>query len=202
MPTIETQHLLPSALRQYIQNTCALPSPVPLSAISELCSMEEPTAVTLKSGSRLVKDAPLLVWLPDARPEQLLALARTEPLVENHTSADLRTNRTYLIWRTSEAEMEVRLDTWDVASALQNVEHELLAVFVGPGHAFASRLTMDGEEAEAFVCALQAAGSSSGPNWKPWRAYSEEEMLLTEGQLDEVEPGVVVSRVCTLTLGN
>lgn len=164
--------------------------------------MDEPTVVTLKSGSGLVKDAPLLIWLPDARPEQLLALARTEPLVENHTSADLRTNRTYLIWRVNEAEIELRLDTWALAEFVQHIEREVLAVFIGPGHTFASRLCMDSMDAEAFTCDLQAAASSSGPNWRPWRVYSEEEMLLVEGRMDATEPGVLVPRVCTLALWN
>lgn len=202
MPTIQTHHLLPSSLPEYIQSACTLSDAFPQSAVAELCSMDEPTVVTLNSGSRPVKDSPLLVWLPDARPEQLLALARTEPLVENHTSADLRTNRTYLIWRVceAEAEFEVRLDTWDLADFCSHVERELQVVFVGPGHAFASRLCMDLMEAEAFACDLQAAASSSGPNWRPWRVYSEEEMLLAEGQLDAAEPGIVVPRVFALKL--
>ncbi len=200
MPTITTQQLLPSALSEYLQSTCVLSRPFPQSAIVELCSMDEPTVVTLKSGSGPVKDAPLLVWLPDARPEQLLALARTEALVENHTSADLRTNRTYLIWRSAEAEMEVRLDTWELAGVPADSCGELHIVLVGPGHAVASRLCMSSMEIEALVCSLQAAAIGSGPNWRPWRIYSDEEMLLAEGQLDIAEPGVVVPRVFTLTL--
>lgn len=200
MPTIETHHVLPAALPKYIQDDCAHQHVIPMAALAELCSMAEPTAVVVDVGSRPVRQSPLLVWLPDARPEQLLALAQTEPLVENHTSADLCANQTYLIWRSSRADTEVRLDTWKLAGAFPVDERELVVIFVGPGHAIAARLCMDSLEAEAFFCELQAAASSSGPNWNPWRIFSEEEMLHAEGQEELTDPGILTPRVFTLTL--
>ncbi len=163
--------------------------------------MDEPMAVQLRLSPTAFR-APLFVWLPDIRPMQLLLLSGMEPAVENHTSADLRSNRTFLVWRPSDEQLEVRLDTWDLSKYLAGIESELAVVFVGPGHAVAVRITYSPDEAEALLADLQAAASSSGPNWRPWRIYSDEEMLGAEGQVDSPDSSVIVPRVATLAIGS
>lgn len=143
-----------------------------------------------------------MVWLPDLDPRQLLLLAQSHPEVECHTSADLRSHRSYLVWKAKLEPLEVRLDTWAVAANLSRLTDELRVIFVGPGCAVASTLRMPPSEAEAFEAELQAAGCTSGPNWRPWRIYSDEELEQADGVENVDEPGILVPRLTKLRLNH
>lgn len=201
MSTILTERFLPSELSSFLQKFCGFTCPLPNSVIVGLCSAAEPLALILRPPVAAKRSAPLIVWLPDIEPLQLFSLAGAEPLVENHPSRDLRTGRTYLIFRCPDAELEVRLDTWDLANYWATDEQELHVVFVGPGQVVAARHLMDADSAAALCFDLQAAASTTGPNWKPWRIYSEEELAEAEGrEVPSYNPEIFVPRVCVLAL--
>ena len=162
--------------------------------------MEESLALVLQPAAPKRVNPALIVWLPDIEPLQLFRLAEIQPDVENHPSADLRTCRTYLTWKSPEAQLEVRLDTWDLSAYVATIEHGFVVVFVGPGQAVAAMHRMDAETVAALCCDIQAASSATGPNWKPWRIYSEEEMAAAEGRVDLPSPETFIPRVAALTL--
>lgn len=200
MPSIHTERLLPAALPGLLRNSCGQVGPVSHADIVQLCSADEPLALLVRPLDSAAGRNSLVVWLPDIEPVQLFLPADAQPVVENHTSADLRTSRTHLVWRSERAAMEVRLDTWDLTQYIATIDQEFVIVFVGPGQAVVARLCMEPDEAKVFSCDLQAAASSTGPNWKPWRYYSDEVLAKAEGELDEPTSGIFIPKVATLTI--
>ncbi|AOW13155.1 hypothetical protein LPB72_07260 [Hydrogenophaga crassostreae] len=134
----------------------------------------------------------LLIWLPGVGANTLNQLAQREPYVKNTFSADLLKSRTMLCWETPEG-TEVLFDEWLRNADLVDFGRSLgyTVVFLNELTAYKCEHHLGAEEAEAFVYGLQGATCGSGPNYNPWRIWSEDELKEHEGLVDVPDPKVI-----------
>lgn len=121
----------------------------------------------------------LLLFLPESLEPELKALAESELDVYNCHSDDLLENRTVLALTTAAAVVEV--DVWDTNFPRQG-RRFYIALVAGDAVVLV-RHDMDEEDEEAFCIGIQGACGSSGPNYRPYRQWSDEQLqTATEGR--------------------
>lgn len=131
----------------------------------------------------------LLLVMAGIGPGTLLSLAKAMPAEYNENSADLRTSTTYLGWNAGA--VQVRLNSWQLRSFPGNMDTRRLAVAFWSGeHAVVADHTLDADGMDCLMSGLQGAQGSSGPNYRPWRIWSEDMMLSHEGAEDVLEHDV------------
>ena len=190
---IETRLLQISDLPPLFGGPCVVPTEV----VEEVMAKEMPIAIELTSACSTPSQAIIFVWLPEAKLHQLMPLASAVPHVVNLESADLRRSRTHLTWESARAGLTVLLDTWELPHLVRPTAEPTLAVaFAIPGgHVAVTVHRISGERLDDLLIDLQCAASTTGPNYKPWRYHSDEELAAAEGRQGTADPSVIVPRV-------
>lgn len=122
-----------------------------------------------------VEDELLLLVLPDDLQEALPALAAQDFSVYNCDSADLLSRQTLLALLSEHVSVEV--DAWQLGGFPGAYESGRFYVgFVAQDRFLLARHDLGCEGMEALIGELQGACISSGPNYRPMRCWSEEEL--------------------------
>lgn len=116
----------------------------------------------------------LLLVLPDNFEPLLPELAASNIFEYNRVSEDLMACHTLLAFRSASVWVEV--DAWD-SSFSPSVEEGKFYVGLLAGDRFVLALHDYGsEDMEAFLVGMQACCIASGPNYRPYRSWSQEEI--------------------------
>lgn len=136
----------------------------------------------------------LLFAMASVEPGTLLNLARAMPEEYNENSADLKTSTTYLGWKADG--LEVRLNTWHLRSFPGNMgTRRFVVALVSGEHAVIADHTLDADGMDCLMSGLQGAQGSSGPNYQPWRIWSEDTVMAQKGATEVLKHGVHTSDV-------
>jgi len=116
----------------------------------------------------------LLLVLPDDLAPLLPELAATTFFVYNRDAEDLLSRQTLMALMTDDTWVEV--DAWSITFS-PSIEEGTFYVGLVAGDQFVLTLHDYGsEDMVVFLGGLQGACGSSGPNYRPWRYWSEEEL--------------------------
>lgn len=114
----------------------------------------------------------LLLFLPEELEPELKTLAGAELDVYNRHSDDLLENRTVLALTTAAA--AVAVDVWDTNFPRQG--RRFFVALVARSTVIVARHEMNEDVEEAFIVGIQGACGSSGPNYRPYRQWSDEQL--------------------------
>jgi hypothetical protein len=103
-------------------------------------------------------------------------LARSHFDEYNDVSTDLLDNQTYLEFAGEHIRVRVREDSFGAYIDLDASEPVFDIVFVCGPLVFVSTHRPSAEQADAMVAGLQGCGIGAGPNYNPYRIYTEEEL--------------------------
>lgn len=133
----------------------------------------------------------LVITIPSAEADLLELFARRSPDVYNENSADLGISTTYLSW--SGAGREVRVNSRELRLFPGGMEtRRLFVVFMSGESVTISDRRLDADDMDSLLSGIQGAQGSTGPNYQPWRIWSEAVMAACEGLAEE-------NRCCVLT---
>uniref|UniRef100_E6PTC9 Uncharacterized protein n=1 Tax=mine drainage metagenome TaxID=410659 RepID=E6PTC9_9ZZZZ len=132
-------------------------------------------------------DDPLWVIALDERLSATLPqLATCAPEPVNFLSIDMLHCWTFLHWSTPDssfAALEYALSS----DTMQPADRSRPVLFLTPSLAILSSFACD----ENFILGLQGAGISAGPNYNPWRLWSDEELEAAAQRQTDKNPGGV-----------
>lgn len=148
-------------------------------------------------------------WLPQMLPTDLEQLAASELLFYNEPSADLRKSTMYVA--VASESTTVRCDAWlldgfpdlfpDGGADSEDVfgpENVFKVVLVSAGVVAVATHRLDADGAMTLIGGLQGCGICSGPNYRPWRIWSDEVMNEAEVRQEVMKAGVLTATVVTL----
>lgn len=154
--------------------------------------MSRPTASsTVASALQARGWGDVLFWLPGVPEKTIDALAHAMPFVRNDMAADYLRNRTLMCWKADGVELQ--LDMWMLNHNFLDTELSRgfgVALFNDLNGRYASH-HMSAEEVDATIGGLQGAMTSSGPNYKPWRAWDEALLMSKSGAVKAHDPNVI-----------
>lgn len=140
----------------------------------------------------LVSCPTLFLWLPPGARPELRFLASSQLLAFNHQSADLRQLITCLGVHGSE--LLVRCNARHLRHFPGEMDTRVFCVVLVAGDTVAvATHRLDEEEMDSMLMGLQACCAGSGPNYRPWRLWSDEEMAQAEGRVEPTQPSVITA---------
>lgn len=116
--------------------------------------------------------AVIIIVLPDDSDLDVAAMLNGDLEVFNHDSADLLTRRTIL--SIGDREAELWLDSSLVPDALDYKTESFVIVVSRKDSVW--RRCFEPDDLNGFICGLQGAEGCSGPNYQPYRIWSEQEL--------------------------
>jgi len=140
--------------------------------------------------------AHIIFVLPGLSARQLLELGACRPSCYNEDSADLLKRTSYMAWAAKD--VEARVDCWRLREFLDGIaDGQFVVVFTSGEHAVIARHTLDSDATSGFQADIQGCCIASGPNYRPSRQYSEQEIEVAHGQREVVRKGVLTADVWT-----
>lgn len=121
-----------------------------------------------------VDAALLLLVLPDDLAHLLPALATASLDVYNSTSDDLLTCRTVLSLVAAQTELQV--DGWLCRLDLEVATSRFYLAIVSAGSFVIARHDVGKDALDGLQCAWQSACQASGPNYRPYRLWSDDQL--------------------------
>lgn len=134
----------------------------------------------------------LFVWLPRIPAEWLMGLAEADFTVYNWTTADLRQNCMYVSLQSPD--LEVRWNAWQVHFPQRGEDGRLRVVLLSGRNAVIALHRFSEQAWEVVEGGMQGCGICSGPNYRPYRIWSDFEMAEAEGHQDSRAPGQMTAR--------
>lgn len=175
----------------------------PINDISAYVAERGPLAMKRRIHRPDAHDTPcatLFLGLMPMPLSELEQLAASELVVYVETSADLRKCTMY--FAVVSAATRIRCNGWCLDGFPQNAPGNIFqVVLVSGATVLVATHALDESAADELSGCLQGSGMATGPNYNPWRMWSEEEMNAAEGLLDEPGPGVVSAEVVSLRDG-
>lgn len=135
----------------------------------------------------------LLVLLPECAEPSVEAMLHGEVSVFNDVSADLLRAITFLAFNAEGNELRLATTSF-IATALDYDKESLAVVIVAGESVFCRHLVP--ESLEAFCDDLQGAEICSDENYRPYRLYSDEE-LMEAAKRAEAEPSIEPAGIYT-----
>lgn len=134
----------------------------------------------------------LFLWLPRIPAEWLVRVAEADFTVYNWPTADLRQNRMYVSLQSPD--LEVRWNAWQVPFPRRGANGRLRVALLSERHAVVALHRFSAEAWEVVEGGMQGCGICSGPNYRPYRIWSDLEMAEAKGHQDSRAPGQMTAR--------
>lgn len=134
----------------------------------------------------------LFLWLPEIPTRWLRALAESQLTVYNCTTADLQENMMFVSLQSPD--LEVRWNAWEVDFPSRSPDGRFRIVLISGRHTAIALHRISDDAWDIMVAGMQGCGICSGPNYRPYALWSDEQMAEAEGRADSPAPGQMTAR--------
>lgn len=120
----------------------------------------------------------MVIWVPPALKHKLAEWSTANISYENHETYNLLHNWVFASFDSGEESLFIPCDAFPTLYMTGNTVVRL--VFVSEDEVIDVVHRFGGEQAEAVIGGLQGQCACAGPNYNPYRIYSEEELVAVE----------------------